>query len=74
MGELFAYNLKERITVLKNQSALVPIVQSPIEAEKITLVTAEESGGLSGTPLRALRLRNTSGLRPGFDERETRIK
>ena len=62
VGELFEYNLKERITVLKNQSALVPIVQSPIEAEKITLVTAEENGGLSGTPLRALWLRNTSGL------------
>ena len=62
VGGLFEYNLKERITVLKNQSALVPIVQSPIEAEKITLVTAEESGGLSGAPLRALWLRNTSGL------------
>jgi hypothetical protein len=62
VGELFEYNLKERITVLKNQSALVPIVQSPIEAEKITLVTADQSGGLSGTPLRALWLRNTSGL------------
>src|SRR5712672_347331 len=62
VGGLFEYNLKERITVLKNQSALVPIVQSPIEAEKITLVTAEESGGLSGAPLRALWLRDTSGL------------
>jgi len=62
VGGLFEYNLKERITLLKNQSALVPIVQSPIEAEKITLVTAEESGGLSGAPLRALWLRNTSGL------------
>jgi hypothetical protein len=62
VGELFEYYLQERITVLKNQSALVPIVQSPIEAEKITLVTAEENGGLSGPPLRALWLRNTSGL------------
>jgi hypothetical protein len=59
---LFEYNLKEKITVLKNQSALVPIVQSPIEAEKITLVTTEQNGGLSGTPLRALWLHNTSGL------------
>jgi hypothetical protein len=61
-GELFEYSLKDKITVLKNQSALVPIVQSPIEAEKITLVTGEENGELSGTPLRALWLRNTSGL------------
>ncbi len=62
LGELFEYALKQKITVLKNQSALVPIVQSPIEAEKVTLVTAGESGNVDGAPLRALWLRNTSGL------------
>jgi len=61
-GDLFEYNLKEKITVMKNQSALVPIVQSPIEAEKVTLVTAQENGEVVGRPLRALWLRNTSGL------------
>ena len=61
VGELFEYNLKEKITVLKNQSALVPIVQSPIEVERITLVTANENDPV-GIPLRALWLRNTSGL------------
>jgi len=62
VGDLFEYNLKEKITVLKNQSALVPIVQSPIGAEKITLVTSDEAGGLQGIPLRALWLKNSSGL------------
>jgi len=62
VGELFEYNLKEKITVLKNQSALVPIVQSPIEAERITLVTTNDNSAEPGTPLRALWLRNTSGL------------
>ena len=62
LGELFEYALKEKITVLKNQSALVPIVQSPIEAEKVTLVTAQEDGEVQDRPLRALWLRNTSGL------------
>ena len=62
LGQLFEYSLKEKITVMKNQSALVPIVQSPIEAEKVTLVTAQEDGELQGRPLRALWLRNTSGL------------
>lgn len=62
VGDLFEYNLKEKITVLKNQSALVPIVQSPIEAEKITLVTSDENGGIQGIPLRALWLKNSSGL------------
>ena len=62
LGELFQYSLKEKITVLKNQSALVPIVQSPIDAEKVTLVTANENGGEDGTPLRALWVTNSSGL------------
>jgi len=62
VGDLFEYNLKEKITVLKNQSALVPIVQAPIEAEKVTLVTSDEDGGPQATPLRALWLKNSSGL------------
>jgi hypothetical protein len=62
LGELFQYSLKEEITVLKNQSALVPIVQSPIDAEKVTLVTANEDGEVDGTPLRALWMTNSSGL------------
>ncbi len=62
LGELFQYSLKEKITVLKNQSALVPIVQSPIAAEKVTVVTANEDGDVDGTPLRALWVTNSSGL------------
>jgi len=41
---------------------LVPIVQSPIDAEKVTLVTANEDGEVDGTPLRALWMTNSSGL------------
>ncbi len=62
LGELFEYALKQKITVLKNQSALVPIVQSPIEAERVTLITVDEDGNITAAPLRALWLRNTSGL------------
>ena len=61
LGELFEYALKQKITVLKNQSALVPIVQSPIEAERVTLITADNSGQVNTAPLRALWLRNTTG-------------
>ncbi len=61
LGELFQYSLKQKITVLKNQSALVPIVQSPVEAERVTLVTADQNGDIDGAPLRALWLKNTSG-------------
>jgi hypothetical protein len=37
LGDLFEYKLKDRVTLKKNQSGLVPIVQTEIEAEKISL-------------------------------------
>jgi len=57
VGGFFKYDLKSRVTIGKNQSALVPILQSRIDAEKITLWSEE-----SRTPLRALWLSNNSGL------------
>jgi hypothetical protein len=57
LGDLFEYNLKEKVTILKNHSALVPIINSHIEAEKVTLWS-----GSSGRPLRALWITNSSGL------------
>jgi len=59
VGDLFEYELKEAITIPKNRSALVPIVQSAIAAEKVSIWN-ERSG--SGRPLRALWLTNSSGL------------
>ena len=59
LGDLFEYKLKEPITIRKNRSALVPIVQSPITAEKIS-VWNEQSG--LPRPQRALWLANSSGL------------
>jgi hypothetical protein len=57
MGDNFEYKLKQKISIGKNQSALVPILQSKVEAEKVTLWTAGSEG-----VLRALWFRNTSGL------------
>src|SRR6266481_6212944 len=37
LGDLFEYKLKDRVTLKKNQSALVPIAQTEIEAEKVSL-------------------------------------
>jgi len=59
LGDLFEYKLKEPITIRKNRSALVPIVQSPIIAEKVSVWN--ERAGLS-RPQRALWLSNSSGL------------
>jgi hypothetical protein len=57
LGDLFQYNLKEKVTILKNHSALVPIINSHVKAEKVTLWSME-----SERPLRALWLTNSSGL------------
>jgi len=59
LGDLFEYKLKEPVTIRKNQSALVPIVNAEIGAEKVSLWN--ESLGTS-RPLRALWLTNTSNL------------
>jgi hypothetical protein len=59
LGDLFEYKLKEPITVRKNRSALVPIVNASIGAEKVSIWN-EQSG--PRRPQRALWLTNTSGL------------
>jgi hypothetical protein len=59
LGDLFEYKLKDRVTLGKNQSALVPIAQTEIEAEKVSLWSGTAG---SGRPLRALWVKNTSPL------------
>ena len=57
LSELFEYDIKNPVTIGRNQSALVPILQARLDAEKVTLWNAGES-----VPLRALWLTNNSGL------------
>jgi hypothetical protein len=59
LGDLFEYKLKDRVSIRKNQSALVPIVQTQIEAEKVALWNAHLG---MARPLRALWLTNSSPL------------
>jgi len=59
LGDLFEYKLKDRVTLKKNQSALVPIAQTEIEAEKVSIWSGTNG---SGRPLRGLWLKNTSSL------------
>jgi hypothetical protein len=55
--DYFAYNLTEPITIRKNESALVPILQTKVDAERVTLWSPRQP-----TPLRALWITNTSNL------------
>ncbi len=59
LGDLFEYKLKEPISIPKNRSALVPVVQSAIGAEKVSVWN--EQAGLR-RPQRALWITNSSGL------------
>jgi len=61
IGDYFEYNLKQKITIGKNQSALVPILQSHIEAEKVTLWSPSDDDDSGHVPLRAIWIKNTSG-------------
>ncbi len=54
-GDFFEYKIKQKITIGKNQSALVPILQGHIEADRVTLWNRDSA------PLRALWIKNTTG-------------
>ena len=55
--DFFAYNLTDPVTIPRNGSALVPILQTKIQSERVTLWSPSEA-----TPLRALWITNTSDL------------
>jgi hypothetical protein len=57
LGDLFEYKLQDRVTIRKNQSALVPILQARIDAQKVSVWNPSES-----SVLRALWVDNTSDL------------
>ncbi len=40
LGDLFEYRLKEPVTIRKNQSALVPIINAPVQAERVSVWNA----------------------------------
>lgn len=57
LGDYFEYKVKQPITIGKNQSALVPILQARVEAEKVSIWN-ENSKEIR----RALWITNSSGL------------
>ncbi len=55
--DYFKYSITDPITIRKNESALVPILQTSLPIERVTLWSPAQS-----TALRALWLTNSSGL------------
>ncbi|MGE3889345.1 MAG: carboxypeptidase regulatory-like domain-containing protein [Vicinamibacterales bacterium] len=58
LGDLFEYKLTDRVTIRRNQSALVPILQAAVTAERISLW----NDAMGTRPRRAVWLSNTSKL------------
>lgn len=59
LGDLFEYKLKEPVTIRKNQSAMVPIANTEIAVERVSLWSGSSD---RGSPLRALWVTNSSVL------------
>jgi hypothetical protein len=57
LGEQFEYSLKDPVTIRRNQSALLPIVQTEIDARKVTIYNERD-----GRARLAVWLNNSSGL------------
>jgi hypothetical protein len=58
VGDLFEYRLTDRVTVRRNESALVPILQAEVEAERVSLWNS----AMGIRPRRAVWLTNSSDL------------
>ena len=59
LGDLFEYKLTQPVTIRKNESALVPILNAEVDAERVSIWSR---GTGSGRPLRGVWLTNSSTL------------
>lgn len=58
-ASLFAYHIDVPVSVARQQSAMIPFVSAPIEAERVSVYNAQVQ---SDHPLSGARLRNTTDL------------
>lgn len=59
VGELFRYGIKTPVTIPRNESAMLPIVNSPVKGEKVAIYNPSVH---AKHPLSGLRLTNTTDL------------
>ena len=59
MGEQFEYKLRQPVTILRNESALLPILQSDMAGEKVAMFKSADN---ESHPRLAFWLKNSSGL------------
>src|SRR5262249_20417133 len=59
VGDLFEYNVDQPVTVPRDRSALIPIVQTRLEGARVSLYN---EGGRKDRPMSGIRLKNISNL------------
>jgi hypothetical protein len=59
VGDLFQYEIKNPVTVKRNQSALVPILQCEFEGKRVAVYNAEVR---EKNPMSAVLFKNTTGM------------
>ncbi|NJO16304.1 MAG: DUF4139 domain-containing protein [Thioploca sp.] len=59
VGDLFHYEIANPVTVLRQQSALVPILQAPFNSNRVVIYNPEVR---ANNPLSAILFKNTTGL------------
>ncbi len=59
VGELFEYRIEQPVTVRKDRSALIPILQTKMEGERVSLFNEATR---RDRPMNGIRLKNTSKL------------
>jgi hypothetical protein len=59
IGELFQYHIGHPVTIQRNHSALIPIVQTQVECEPVSIYTQQSGHEMV---LNGIRLKNTTGL------------
>ena len=59
VGEQFEYKIRRPVTIRRNESALLPILQSDIDGEKVAVFNPQNR---ETNPRLAFRLKNSSGL------------
>jgi hypothetical protein len=58
-GALFVYDIKEPVTIKRDRSALLPIVNARVEGERVGVYNESVR---RENPMEAIRIRNTTGL------------
>ena len=58
-GDLFQYDIRNEVTVKRNQSALVPILHRSFEGKRVAVYNADIR---ERNPMSAVKFRNTSGM------------